>query len=153
VLTLGLGVGANTAIFSVVQSVLLRPLPYRQPESLIQVWNTYFPTFPKLELSPGDYQDLRRQPQSFSEVAGYVSIAQGFNLTGARLALAGVVIGLIGTFALTRLIASMLFGVQPNDAVSFAGMAFLLISIALLACYVPARRAMRLDPVVALRHE
>jgi putative ABC transport system permease protein len=72
---------------------------------------------------------------------------------GARLALAGVVIGLIGAFALTRSIASMLFGVQPNDAVSFAGMAFLLISIALLACYVPARRAMRLDPVVALRHE
>ena len=83
VLTLGLGVGANTAIFSVVQSVLLRPLPYRQPENLIQIWNTYFPTFPKIELSPGDYQDLRRQAQSFSEVAGYVSIAQGFNLTGA----------------------------------------------------------------------
>ena len=83
VLTLGLGVGANTAIFSVVQSVLLRPLPYRQPETLVQVWNTYFPIFPKIELSPGDYQDLRRQAQSFSEVAGYVSIAQGFNLTGA----------------------------------------------------------------------
>ena len=72
---------------------------------------------------------------------------------GVRLALAGVVIGLIGAFALTRLIAGMLFGVQPNDAVSFTGMALLLISIALLACYVPARRAMRLDPVVALRHE
>ena len=72
---------------------------------------------------------------------------------GARLALAGVALGLVGAFALTRLIAGMLFGVQPNDAVSFAGMAFLLISIALLACYVPARRAMRLDPVVALRHE
>ena len=83
VLTLGLGVGANTAIFSVVQSVLLRPLPYRQPETLVQVWNTYFPTFPKIELSPGDYQDLRRQARSFSETAGYVSIAQGFNLTGA----------------------------------------------------------------------
>ena len=83
VLTLGFGVGANTAIFSVVQSVLLRPLPYRQPETLIQIWNTYFPIFPKIELSPGDYQDLRRQAHSFSEVAGYVSIAQGFNLTGA----------------------------------------------------------------------
>ena len=65
VLTLGLGVGANTAIFSVVQSVLLRPLPYRQPETLVQVWNTYFPIFPKIELSPGDYQDLRRQAQVF----------------------------------------------------------------------------------------
>jgi putative ABC transport system permease protein len=80
---LGLGVGANTAIFSVVQSVLLRPLPYRQPETLIQIWNTYFPIFPKIEMSPGDYQDLRRQARSFSETAGYVSIAQGFNLTGA----------------------------------------------------------------------
>jgi putative ABC transport system permease protein len=72
---------------------------------------------------------------------------------GARLALAGVTLGLIGAFALTKLIAGMLFGVQPNDALSFGVMALLLISIALLACYVPARRAMRLDPVVALRHE
>jgi len=81
-LTLALGIGANTAIFSVVQRVLLQLPPYKQPESLVQIFNTYFPAWPKLGLSPGDFQDFRRQTQSFSEMAAYVDIPQGFNLTG-----------------------------------------------------------------------
>jgi len=82
VLTLGLGIGANTAIFSVVESVLLRPLPYRDPSALVQVWNTYLPQFPQVPNSPGDFQDFRRQAASFSEMAAFVDIPQGFNLTG-----------------------------------------------------------------------
>jgi putative ABC transport system permease protein len=82
ILTLALGIGANTAIFSVVQRVLLRLPPYQQPESLVQVFNTYFPAWPQLGLSPGDFQDFRRQTQSFSEMAAYIDIPQGFNLTG-----------------------------------------------------------------------
>ncbi|HEY6269128.1 MAG TPA: ABC transporter permease [Candidatus Acidoferrum sp.] len=82
VLTLALGIGANTAIFSVVESVLLRPLPYPQPESLVQIWNTYLPQIPQIGLSPGDYADWREQNASFSEMGGYVRITQGFNLTG-----------------------------------------------------------------------
>jgi putative ABC transport system permease protein len=82
VLTLGLGIGANTAIFSVVENVLLRPLPYRDPSALVQVWNTYLPQFPQIPNSPGDFQDFRRQAASFSEMAAYVDIPQGFNLTG-----------------------------------------------------------------------
>ena len=82
ILTLALGIGANTAIFSVVQRVLLQLPPYKQPESLVQIFNTYFPAWPKLGLSPGDFQDFRRQTQSFSEMAAYVDIPQGFNLTG-----------------------------------------------------------------------
>jgi putative ABC transport system permease protein len=82
VLTLALGIGANTAIFSVVESVLLRPLPYPQPESLVQIWNTYLPQIPQIGLSPGDYADWREQNVSFSEMGGYVRITQGFNLTG-----------------------------------------------------------------------
>jgi putative ABC transport system permease protein len=82
VLTLGLGIGANTAIFSVVENVLLRPLPYRDPTALVQIWNTYLPQFPQVPNSPGDFQDFRRQASSFSEMAAFVDIPQGFNLTG-----------------------------------------------------------------------
>ncbi len=82
VLTLGLGIGANTAIFSVVENVLLRPLPYRDPSALVEIWNTYLPQFPQAPNSPGDFQDFRRQATSFSEMAAFVDIPQGFNLTG-----------------------------------------------------------------------
>ena len=80
-LTLGLGIGANTAIFSVVQSVLLRPLPYRDPGALVQVWNTYLPAFPQVPNSSGDFLDFQRQAKSFSDIAAYIDIPQGFNLT------------------------------------------------------------------------
>ena len=82
VLTLALGIGANTAIFSVVENVLLRPLPYPQPGNIVQIWNTYPPQVPRGALSPGDYADWRRQNASFSEMGGYAQISQGFNLTG-----------------------------------------------------------------------
>ena len=82
VLTLALGIGANTAIFSVVENVLLRPLPYPQPGNLVQIWNTYPPQAPRAGLSPGDYADWRQQNASFSEMGCYAHISQGFNLTG-----------------------------------------------------------------------
>jgi putative ABC transport system permease protein len=82
VLTLALGIGANTAIFSVIENVLLRPLPYPQPERLVEIWNTYEPQVPRAGLSPGDYADWQKQNQSFSEMAAYARISQGFNLTG-----------------------------------------------------------------------
>ena len=82
ILTLALGIGANTAIFSVVQRVLLRPLPYPNPESLVQIFNTYYPAWPQAGLSPGDFQDWRRQARDVSEMSAYIDISQGFNLTG-----------------------------------------------------------------------
>jgi putative ABC transport system permease protein len=84
VLTLALGIGANTAIFSVVQGVLLRPLPFAHPENLVQLWNTYslMPAFPQVEMSPGDFADFKKQAASFSEMSAYVNIPQGFNVTG-----------------------------------------------------------------------
>ncbi|HUC54695.1 MAG TPA: ABC transporter permease [Candidatus Cybelea sp.] len=82
VLTLALGIGANTAIFSVVENLLLRPLPYPHPERLVEIANTYLPQIPKAGLSPGDYADWRRQNASFSEMGAYAKILQGFNLTG-----------------------------------------------------------------------
>src|SRR5436305_13599229 len=82
VLTLALGIGANTAIFSVVENVLLRPLPYPQPENLLQIWNASPPQAPRAALSPGDYADWRLQNASFPEMGRYAQISQGFNLTG-----------------------------------------------------------------------
>jgi ABC-type antimicrobial peptide transport system permease subunit len=72
---------------------------------------------------------------------------------GMSLAGLGILIGLAGALALSRLITTMLFGVYPNDPVSFAAIAALLAAIAFLATWLPARRATRIDPLAALRHE
>jgi predicted permease len=82
VLTLALGIGANTAIFSVVENVLLRPLPYPHPENLVEIWNTYPPQVPRAGLSPGDYADWQEHAASFSEMGAYTEISKGLNLTG-----------------------------------------------------------------------
>jgi putative ABC transport system permease protein len=72
---------------------------------------------------------------------------------GMSLVLLGAVLGLAGALALTRLLRALLFGVTPTDPVTFAGVALLLLGTALLACYIPARRATRIDPLTALRCE
>jgi putative ABC transport system permease protein len=72
---------------------------------------------------------------------------------GLGLAIAGAAVGLVCALIVSHLMAGLLYGVRPTDPLTFAGVALLLIGVALLACYIPARRAIRVDPLVALRYE
>ena len=72
---------------------------------------------------------------------------------GLRLTLTGVVLGLAASFALTRYLSSLLLGVTSTDALTFSSVTILLCAVALFACFIPTRRAMRVDPIVALRYE
>ncbi|HYA62774.1 MAG TPA: ABC transporter permease [Candidatus Sulfotelmatobacter sp.] len=72
---------------------------------------------------------------------------------GIRLAVAGLALGLLVAFALTRVLSSLLFGVSTHDPVTFGGVSLVLVSVAILACYIPARRATRVEPIIALRYE
>jgi len=72
---------------------------------------------------------------------------------GIKLAALGVVIGIAAALGLTRLMASLLFGVSANDPITFAAAALILLLVAVVACYIPARRAIAADPMNALRYE
>ena len=72
---------------------------------------------------------------------------------GLTLAAIGLGVGMVGALLLSRLLAGLLYGVQPTDPITYAGVGALLLVVALAAAYVPARRAMSVDPIEALRHE
>jgi putative ABC transport system permease protein len=72
---------------------------------------------------------------------------------GMKLTVLGAAVGVAGAFAVTRFLAFLMFGISATDPFTFAGITFLLSVVALAACYVPARRAMKVDPITALRHE
>ena len=72
---------------------------------------------------------------------------------GLRMTLSGIVVGLVAAFAITRVMASLLFGVRPTDLATFTAAVVLLFVITFLACFIPGRRAAKVDPMVALRYE
>ncbi len=85
--------------------------------------------------------------------AGQLDVLKMVVRQGMLLAVIGVVLGLGGAFALTRVMSSLLFEVTEKDPITFGTVAVLLIAVAFIACFVPARRATKVDPLVALRYE
>jgi putative ABC transport system permease protein len=85
-----------------------------------------------------------------AETGAVLKLAVGY---GLKLVIGGVLIGLVAAFALTRLMSSLLFGVTATDPATFALISLLLIVVAAIASYVPARRATKVNPIVALRYE
>jgi putative ABC transport system permease protein len=85
-----------------------------------------------------------------AQTANVLSLVLG---EGLRLAILGAAIGLAGSFFAARLLSGMLFGVAPSDPLTFTSVAVVLVAVAMVACYIPARRATRVDPLVALRYQ
>ena len=154
VLTLVLGIGANTAIFSLVDGVLLRPLPFPQPNRLVA--RRWFPDVPLR--TPLVLRDFVRSTFD-APAAGMALGARREEILllvvgqGAKLAALGVVAGLAGAVVLTRLMASLLYGVGAANPMTYAAVGSSLMLVVIAASYIPARRAMRVDPMVALRYE
>jgi hypothetical protein len=128
-LVLALDIGANTAIVSVISTVLLRPLPYRNDSQLM--------CYIKPRIKRASRKSTFQSPRS----------------TTIGLVLGGLQFGFVVAIALARMTKTLLFEVEPTDTLTFAGVSMVLALTALIACYLPARRALRVDPLIALRRE
>ncbi|MFL5347655.1 MAG: FtsX-like permease family protein [Hyalangium sp.] len=195
VLALALGIGANSAVFSVVNGVLLRPLPFSepsQPAGLSVLTGVLFGVMPALHASRADLHGAMREGERgatahgagrvravlvVSQVALALVLLVGAGLflrsfmalqrlgarqvdvlglmvgQGLRLTLLGVGIGLLLALGLGRLLSALLYGVRAHDPLTFAGVAVLLAAVALVASWLPARRATQVDPALTLHAE
>lgn len=121
VITLALGIGGNTAIFSLINAAVLRTLPVKDPGRLV--------------LLKSKAKNIPRTKAS------------------ASYAVAGTLIGCAIAVFLNRYLQSFLFGIKATDALTIIGASILLVSVAVIASYLPASRAAKVDPMVALRYE
>ena len=236
--TIALGLGANSAIFSLVSGILLRPLPYPRPAELVSVTGTYpkgaFSVMREQQVATyaegheynlthvGDplhlngtpvsvewfsVLEVRRVPEvkamrtvvfeavatpasttflfsTFAGVALILGIVAIYGVLsflvskrkkeiglrmalgarrgdvlflvmkeGATFAFAGITIGLGGASLLSKALATQLYGVSPMDSLTYSGVAMLVAIVTMTACYIPARRAMQVDPLIALRYD
>jgi len=136
-LLLALGIGANTAIFSVVDAVLLKMLPVKEPGQLVLLSRTDAGTYSN-GFSYLSYERIRDHDRTLRQ--------------GLRLLIIGVSLGLLVSVVATRVLDAALYGISPTDPLTFGVITFLLGLVALLACWIPARRATKVDPLAALRH-
>jgi ABC-type lipoprotein release transport system permease subunit len=125
ILILGLGIGMASAMFTVFQSVVLRNLPVREQDRIVTLTGM-----------------LGATPNRVRQMV----LGEAFTLAGI-----GAAVGLAGALAGSRLLTTMLFEVSPTDPVTLVGVPGLLLGVALLAAYLPARRATKIDPARALR--
>jgi ABC-type antimicrobial peptide transport system permease subunit len=194
VITPALGIGANTAIFSMANAFMFRPWPVKDADRLTVVASQPEKDGDPNPLSYSAFQDYKQQNNVFTEMTGFALDLGGLGLLlavvgvygvvsytasrrtheiGVRMALganpwtifvmvlrqaivlvgAGVGIGLLAALAVTRLLSSLLVGVSSSDPVTYISVSALLVIVALIACYVPAHRATRVDPCIALRYE
>jgi putative ABC transport system permease protein len=114
ILTLALGIGANTAIFSLVHAVILKPLPFRDPGRLIAVWDTFLPQFPTVGVSPRELAEWQQQADLFEQTAWYRHVPQNLALTAP----AAEALEVHATFASPTLFP--LLGVTPALGRTFA---------------------------------
>ena len=131
VASVGLGLGVTAATFSAIDAALLRPLPYPNADHLVRIY-TDTPPF---------------KFQCRADVARLV-IGHGMKVVGI-----GIVVGLALALLTTRIMSSLLFGVGALDASAYASAGVLLVVMALVACAIPALRAMRLQPAAILRNQ
>ena len=144
VLTLAVGIGANTAVFSVIQGILLKPLPYPRSDELVTIDHA----------APG----INLPSAGAAPFLYFTYREQGTNVSGCRAVEhrhgeRHRARGLAAAFGIMRLMTSLLFEVNPVDPMTYAMVSLMLIVAAALASYVPAVRASTVDPLVALRAE
>ncbi|HEY1462352.1 MAG TPA: FtsX-like permease family protein [Terriglobales bacterium] len=181
VIVMALGIAATTAMFSVIHTVLLKDLPYRESEQIVLL---------SKGVTPVRYEEMKAASHSYSDLGVFAaaatllaligiygvvsySVAQRTKEIGIRQALGarrndvlalvmgegltlsaiGIALGICTAFALTRVLKSLLFQVSTTDAISYLAVCILFLCIAWLGCYIPARRAAKVDPMVALRYE